>query len=90
MFNIEKTLFRYELFPDGANKALKVIMKNAKSSNVSVSWDPFLVAKYAVPKGYDIIFLKGSAKNFIRYYTNDLKKGRISIIEYAKIIKSLF
>ena len=90
MFNIGKKQYRIELFPDGSNKALKTIMSNAKSSGASVFWNPIMRLGCKPPKGYDVIFLEGTVKNFIRYYTNDLKKGRVSIFEYVKIIKSLF
>lgn len=89
MFDMEAKRIRYELFPDGSNMALKTIMSNAKKRGIEVFWDPVLSISYSVPKGYDIVILKGTTSDFIRYYTNDLKEGRASIVEYIKTIKSL-
>ena len=85
-----QNLYKVEVFPDGSNEALKVIMNNAKSCAIEVFWNPVMRLGCQPPKGYDVIFLSGRRKNFVKYYTNDLMQNRVSPIEYIKIIRSLF
>lgn len=90
MLSGKRDMFKFELFPDGNNEALKVIMNNAKSCGLKVFWNPVMRMGCQPPKGYDVIFLNGRRKNFIRYYANDLKHNRVSPIEFIKIVRSLF
>ena len=83
-------IFKLEFFPDGSNEALSVITKNAISCGIEVFWNPIMRLGCTPPKGYDVIFLKGRRKNFVRYYFNDLKNNRVSPIEFIEIIRSLF
>lgn len=83
-------MFRIEMFEDGSNEALKIIMDNAKRCNIKVFMNPIMRLGMKIPKGFDVIFLQGSQKSFIRYYINDFKEKRVSLKELAGIIKSLF
>lgn len=85
-----RKLYRVEVFPDGSNEALNVIMNNAKTCAIEVLWNPVMRLGCQPPKGYDVLFLSGRRKNFVKYYTNDLTQKRVSPIEYIKIIRSLF
>lgn len=85
-----RKLYRVEVFPDGSNEALNVIKNNAKSCAIEVLWNPVMRLGYQPPKGYDVLFLSGRRKNFVKYYTKDLTQKRVSPIEYIKIIRSLF
>ena len=83
-------IFKLEFFPDGSNRAFSTITKNAKSCGIKVFWSPIMRLGCKPPKGYDVIFLQGLRKNFVRYYFNDLKNGQVSPIEFIKIVRSLF
>lgn len=85
-----RKLYRVEVFPDGSNEALNVIKNNAKSCAIEVLWNPVMRLGCQPPKGYDVLFLSGRRKNFVKYYTKDLTHKRVSPIEYIKIIRSLF